>query len=343
MSAMSGIGVVVNPKSRRNLGDPGAAARLARQLGDSGIVREARSIDELHRVAEDFQRADIDVLAISGGDGTNSVTLTGFVRAYGSTPLPPIALLRGGTMNTVANSVGVARGRPEHLLGRLVHRYARRATEPIAVVERDVMHVVSETDRTTRCAFLFGTGIMHRFLAEYYAGGASSPLVAAKVLARGIGSAMVGGPMIQRLAEPFRGSVMVDDGVEWPERDYLAVAAGTVSHIGLDFKPFYRFAERAGAFHCLGIVASPAAFVAELHRIHQARPMRAGKAYDAVASRMVVQSTVQPLRYMIDGDLHETRGRLEVTVGARVRLIVDPGEHKDGFRGAPLAPGKLPS
>jgi diacylglycerol kinase family enzyme len=98
---VSGIGVVFNPKSRHNVRDPRAASRLARTLGDSGVVREARSIDELYRIAEDFRRDDIDVLAISGGDGTNHVTLTGFIDVYGGATMPQVALLRGGTMNTV--------------------------------------------------------------------------------------------------------------------------------------------------------------------------------------------------------------------------------------------------
>ena len=101
---MSGIGVVLNPKSRQNRRDPGAALRLARQLGPIGVVREADSIDALYRIAEDFRRDAVDVLAISGGDGTNTVTLTGFMDVYGSNPLPQVALLRGGTMNTVARS-----------------------------------------------------------------------------------------------------------------------------------------------------------------------------------------------------------------------------------------------
>ena len=111
MTSRMSIGVVLNPKSRRNLRDPRAATRLARTLGDHGVVREARSIDELHRIAEDFKRLRIDILGISGGDGTNHVTLTGFINVYGGMALPQIAFLRGGTMNTVANSVGV-RGRP---------------------------------------------------------------------------------------------------------------------------------------------------------------------------------------------------------------------------------------
>src|ERR1700733_419066 len=117
------IGVVLNPRSRRNLRDPRAASRLARALGDHGVVREARTLDDLYRIAEDFKKLQIDVLGISGGDGTNHVTLTGFINVYAGNQLPQIAFLRGGTMNTVANSVGIRRGKPEGLLGRLMNAY----------------------------------------------------------------------------------------------------------------------------------------------------------------------------------------------------------------------------
>src|SRR5579883_2616631 len=173
-SGMSGIGVVLNPKSRKNQRDPGAAVRLARALGDHGIVREARSIDELYRIAEDFKRLRIEVLGISGGDGTNHVTITGFINVYDGMALPQLAFLRGGTMNTVANSVGVKRGKPEGLLGRLMRDYAARASRPLENVERHVMRIGQNY------GFLFGTGVVRGFLAEYYAGGEPTPLVAAK-------------------------------------------------------------------------------------------------------------------------------------------------------------------
>ncbi len=332
---MPGIGVVVNPRSRHNLRDRGAAGRLARQLGDHGVVREALSIDELHRIAEDFRRDAIDVLAISGGDGTNTVTLTGFIDVYSTAgqPLPQVALLRGGTMNTVANSIGVGRGRPEGLLGRLVTAYARRSVEPLREAQRYTMRVAprAPSDRQSKpqYGFLFGTGVVHGFLAEYYASGDPSTLVALKILARGSASAFVRGEMIRRMAAPFRGTVGLADGTRWPDRDYLAVAAGTIAHIGLDFKPFHRFAERVpggpyggGAFHVLGIHSSPSAFVVELRRVHGGRPMRPGKAYEAVSTSMLVESTNGPVRYMIDGDLHVSETPLEVAVGPPVRLVV---------------------
>lgn len=319
---MSGIGVILNPKSGRNLNDPTAALRLARRLGDQGVVREARSIDELYRIAEDFRRAEIDVLAISGGDGTNHVTLTGFLDVYGGATIPRVALLRGGTMNTVANSVGVRNDRPEGLLGRLVRSYALRGNGPLTDVERHVMRIAPAQGGKATYGFLFGTGVVHGFLAEYYRHGETTPLVAAETLARGIASAVVGGEIIRKIARPFRGEVELADGSKWPLRDYLAVAAGTIAHIGLHFKPFFRYGERHGAFHVLGIHTSPLSFVRELPRIHRGHPMRPGKSYEALSQAMTLRSADGILRYMIDGDLHESRGEVTVGIGPRVRLVV---------------------
>jgi len=314
---MSGIGVVLNPKSGKNLRDPGAARRLARTLGDHGVLREAHSIDELYRIAEDFQRLEIDVLGISGGDGTNHVTLTGFIDVYKGQALPQVAFLRGGTMNTVANSVGVRRGKPEGLLDRLLAAYAERSGRPLTNVERHVMRIGHTY------GFLFGTGAVYGFLAEYYRGGTGKPstVVAARTLLRGVGSAIVGGEVVSRIAAPFVGSVELEDGTAWAEREYFAVAGGTIDQIGLNFKPFYRWGERPGTFHLLGIHTTAMGFIADLPRIWRAAPMRDGKTYEATVARATIRSKDGVMRYMVDGDLHETVGPLEVAIGPRVQII----------------------
>lgn len=338
---MPGIGVIFNPRSGRNLRDPRAARRLARTLGDHGVIREAGSIDELYRVAEDFRRLDIDVLGISGGDGTNGTTITGFIDVYQGNALPQLAFLRGGTMNTVANSVGIRRGPPEGLLERLCRAYVARAAAPLANVERHVMcirgeGVIGRTEHhvnaprsvrapplATKYGFNFGTGVVCGFLSEYYSYGTPpNPLVAAKTLLRGVGSAAVGGEMIRRMAEPFRGSIETADGTVWPERDYLAVAGGTVDQIGLNFRPFYRYAERPNTFHLLGIHTSPMGFVRQLPRIWRAAPMQPGRTFESVTDRAVIRSPRSPLRYMIDGDLHECGGPLHISIGPRVQIVV---------------------
>ena len=339
---MSGIGVIFNPRSGKNVHDPRAASRLERTLGDHGVVREAKSIDELYRVAEDFKRLDIDVLGISGGDGTNGTTITGFLDVYQGNAIPYIALLRGGTMNTVANSVGVDRGKPDKMLDRLCRAYVARAARPLQNVERHVMCIQADNARMhgggkssvpplgMKYGFNWGTGVVCGYLAEYYAMGETEegmtpqpgPVVAAKTLLRAVGSTFVRGEMIRRMAEPFRGTVELDDGMVWEERDYLSVAAGTIDQIGLNFRPFYRYGEREGAFHILGIHTSPSGFVKQLPRIWRAAPMRPGHTYEAIATRATIRSPSSPMRYMIDGDLYECGGPISVSIGPRVRIVV---------------------
>ena len=332
---MPGIGVVFNPRSGRNVRDPRAAGRLARALGDHGVVRQTGSIDELYRVAEDFRKLDIDVLGISGGDGTNGVTITGFLDVYEGSALPQIAFLRGGTMNTVANSVGVARGKPEGLLDRLARAYVERASIPLRGVERHVMSLRGDNTRAigsikqtapplpVKFGFLFGTGVVHGFLAEYYAGGSPpNPVIAAKTLLRGVGSACVRGEMIRRMAAPFRGSVELPDGTVWEERDYLAIAGGTIDQIGLNFRPFHRYAEKPGHFHLLGIHTSPMGFVSQLPRIWRAAPMKPGHTFESLTETAIIRSKSPRISYMVDGDLHECDGPLRVSIGPRVRIVV---------------------
>ena len=288
---VSGIGVVLNPKSRRNLRDPRrrlsprAHARRPRRR-----PRRPRSIDELYRIAEDFRRDDIDVLAISGGDGTDHVTLTGFLDVYGGATMPQVALLRGGTMNTVANSVGVVQGKPEGLLGTARSAtYAQRAIAPARDVERHVMRMRPLRRGRRRAAahygFLFGTGVVARLSRRVLPGRRALPARRRARRSRAASAARsIGGETIRRMAQPFRGSVTARrrPTARWEERDYLAVAAGTIAHIGLNFRPFHRYAERAGALpHARhprvagGVRAGAAAHP-------PGQPMRAGKTYEAL-------------------------------------------------------------
>lgn len=320
---MSGIGVIVNPRSRRHLNDPTAALRLARTLGDHGVVRAAHNRDELARIAEDFRKLKIDILGISGGDGTNHVTISGFLQVYADEPLPPIAFLRGGTMNTVANAVGVPRGRPDGLLASLIARYAARAKQPLTSVERHLMKIGDHY------GFIFGTGALYGYIAEYNRAAERNALWAAQVLLRASASVLVKGETVKRVAARWVGRVTFSDGSSFPERDYLGIAAGTVDQIGLGFRPFYRHNERPGTFHILGIHTSPIGFVSKLPTVWKAEPMGAGYTYDRVTEKAVLEARGGVVQYMCDGDLHEHKGPLELSIGPVVKILV---EHKPGLR-----------
>ncbi len=311
---MPGIAVVTNPRSRQNRRNPAIAGQLAYMLGDRGEVAQPNSREELVETARRFRDRGVDILAINGGDGTAHVVLSAFVAAWGNDPLPQVALLRGGTMNTVAHSLGV-RGKPAELLGALVARY--HSGEPLPTVERNLLCVEGEEPHY---GFLFGNGLISNYLELYYEGSEPSPAKAAWLLARGILSTAVGGDFGRRLMRPVEVEVEAD-GRKWSLRPYLSVAAGTVDQIGLGFSPFYEAPRHPGHMHMLGIGCTPLDFVWNLPRVWMSKAIDAPNVYAAVTSEFRMRAE-SPIGYMVDGDFHRGEKELCVRVGPRLRLLV---------------------
>jgi diacylglycerol kinase (ATP) len=311
-----GIGLITNPRSRVNQRDPGRARRLSYLVGSHGNAEATQSIDDLYRVCEEFKKERIDVLGISGGDGTMHHTLTAMIRTYGDEPLPPVAILRGGTMNTIARSFGIFGDAPQ-LTFELVDRHRRGLLPTIPWFEREILQVGDAY------GFIFGNGIIYNFLNEYYASGNPSPGTAAQLILRAAGSTMVRGPLARRIYKRFHARV-VADGDRWACEDFVTVAAAVVEQIGLGFKPFYRANDAGDAFALLGIHTDAVGFVSELPNILAGKPMRRDKVIDQ-AARHVVFEADEPLEYIIDGDTYVQEpgraGSLTLRVGPKLRFL----------------------
>ena len=310
---MGGIGVISNPRSRRNRRNPGLARQLAYVLGERGEHVAPGDLDALYRVAERFKAAGVEILAINGGDGTNHTVLTAFHQVYGDHPLPKIALLRGGTMNTVANGLGIT-GSPPDLLGTLVLRH--HSGQPMRSLERNLLVVDGQV------GFLFGNGLISNFLEAYYEGSEPSPAKAAGLLARCVASAVVRGSFIQRIMRPVRCRVRVDDGA-WSPEAWMTVCAGTVDDIGLRFRPFWAAPQHPGHLQAVGFTTTPMQLAVLLPRIWLARRLDHPAVHDAVGTRLVLEAD-EPLNFMVDGDFHRGGQRLEVAVGPRIQVLI-PG------------------
>ncbi len=317
---MAGIGIVNNPRSRRNIRHPETARRLRRLLDGEGEVADASTPEELERVVERFRRSGVEVLGVNGGDGTGHKVLTAFAEAYRGAPLPRLALLRGGAMNIVACAHGL-RGPPEKALRPIVERY--RHGLPYRVVERDLLRVTADGG-VPLYGFLFGTGCVVTFLDAYYEAENPSAGRAALLLARAAGSAVAGGPFAESLTrrDPAR---VVADGEEWPAETFLSVIAGAIPEMGFGFKPFARCEEQPGFFHAVGITGSAVQVVLALPRIWLGRPWRRRLALDSVAREVVIETTV-PLRFTVDGDLYRAEREVRVATGPGVGIIVEKGD-----------------
>jgi diacylglycerol kinase (ATP) len=312
---MGGIGIVNNPRSRRNLRRPGIARRLRERLAHDGEVIDASTPDELERAVERFRAARVDVVGVNGGDGTTHYVVTAFARAFGKEPLPRLLLLRGGAMNTVARGNGV-RGGPEGILREVLIRL--RSGAPLRTRERDLLRV-SADGGAPRYGFIFGTGIVVAFLEAYYATRRPCAATAALLVARAAGSALVNGRFARALAR--RESLRVAaDGDEWPDGSYLALVAGSTPDIGLGFRPFGRCDEQPGFFHAVGVVGPLPALALAAPRLLRGAPWRRRLAQDEVVRTLVVQAE-QP-RFTLDGDLYAARRSVTVETGPAVEIVV---------------------
>lgn len=307
---MAGIGVITNPHSRRNRRNPELARQLAYILGERGTLQMPRDLDALDRVAEHFLERGVEIVAINGGDGTNHRVLSALLRVYGERTLPIIALLRGGTMNTAAHGLGI-RGAPEALLGQLTSLYASGA--PLPLTERNLV-VVDDN-----AGFIFGNGLISRFLEAYYAGSDPTPAKAAWLLAKAVGSAVVQGPFIRHLAAPIQAEVRLD-GQLWPVLPWTTIGVATVDDIGLGFRPFHQVVQHPDTLQAVGIGCPPMRFAKALPAIYRARAVADPQVISGLGTELVIAAE-GPQSYMIDGDFHQGGQRIVVRLGPKVRLV----------------------
>src|SRR5690606_27269052 len=113
---------------------------------------------------------------------------------------------------------------------------------------------------------------------------------------------------------------------------YLAIGAGTVEQIGLGFRPFYRANVDHGAFHLLGIHASPLGFVQRLPNVYRGLPMGAAHTYDKATRGAVLEARSGVVDYMCDGDIHSHKGPLEISLGPLVRIVLGPQAAGEGAK-----------
>jgi hypothetical protein len=287
---MAGIGIVNNPRARRNLRSPGTARRLSALLDGEGEVADASTREELDRVVSRFRACGIDVLGVNGGDGTGHVVLTAFASAYGAEKLPAVVLLRSGAMNTVADSHRL-RGSPESILRALLER--RRSRSPCRAVERDLLAVEADGGGPMH-GFLFGTGAVVAFLDAYYRSGHPAPATAAALLVRAVGSALVGG---------CRGN-------RWARWGRVSCAWCRIVRV----RPVRALRRAARFFH------------RRHHRIGAPDQPRAsgsaGLETHAGARRSRATSGSGPGALPLDGDLYQARESVRIRPGPPIRLLL---------------------
>ncbi|BBM87856.1 diacylglycerol/lipid kinase family protein [Candidatus Uabimicrobium amorphum] len=307
---MKKIGVVYNPFAGKNKANPEKKqAVLEKIIGNRGIVRATQSIEDICNVAREFQEEGVDILGISGGDGTNQCVLTTFSEIYGEENLPLVALLRGGTMNLREQSLKM-KGSPEARLKRLI-KVLEKGDCPT------IKHTLLKVNDRYGC--IFGNGTVTNIMEEYYHGGNPGFKKACVLFLKSLFSSITNQKFITKLFSPIEAQVKIGDET-LPQQSFTALMAATTKECGLGFKPFYRAQEKAGYIHFLAIDLSPTEVMKNLHRIRAGKKIHSERVYDIVTKKVEIQ-TVKPYYYTIDGEMLNTSSNITLAAGPTVNLL----------------------
>ena len=309
---MPGIGVILNPYSRSNRKNPGRAERLGFIVGDKGSCHATRDISDVERLAQEFKERGVEILGLSGGDGTYQRTLTTFVKIYGETPLPQIAFLGGGTMNNVVHCMGI-RGTPEMILSRLIYKYHQDA--PFKISECPLLKA------NGIYGFLFGNGLLYRFICDFNKVEGPTQWTAVWMLFRDMCHALANSKRGCELCRRVEAEVMVD-GKPWPFKNFTTIFAGTVETLGLGFDALYRARKEPGKFQLLSFSLPPRQVVWSFPRLLLGKPVLSENWLDSLASEVVIR-TKEPEGFLLDGELYPETTEVRLSLGPLLKLIVE--------------------
>ena len=310
---MPGIGIIVNPHSRDHKLDPSKAERLGFIVGDKGSCHTTKDINEVEELARDFKNHKIEILGISGGDGTNHATLTTFLKVYGNDPLPKIVFLRGGTMNLLANCLQI-KGAPEKILSNLILTY--HEDKPFKETELNMLKV------NNLYGFLFGTCAVSNFMNKYNSrkNGDPTPWRAFKLLSKTTLSALFNTNFSLRLFERVDVKITVV-GKPAPFKNYNLIIAGTIEELGFGFKPLYNARKEHGKFHMLSASTTPRKLLSTLpHTFFSSLP-KSEDFFDVCASNVTIEFE-KPFEYTVDGDMPEPSTKIEISTGPKLKVII---------------------
>lgn len=217
-------GLIVNPKSRRNLktggGRPGAPDGVLIAIPQTRAA-QAEALDA-------FARAGVELLLIDGGDGTIREVLTEAPKHFGPS-LPPIAVLPSGKTNALSLDLGAPRGWG---LDEALASPRRKQRQALEVLRAGQGEPVARGFLFGAGAFVHGTAMAQK--AHHL--GMFDSFAVGLTLAGAAGRTLFGGPKDGWRAGETIGLGI--DGAPVEDRTLFLLLASTLKRLPLRLKPF---------------------------------------------------------------------------------------------------------
>lgn len=265
------VGVLVNPRSRRNTTGVDALGRVLGRFPEA-LCRHVVTPEDVALALKEMAARPVDLLAVSGGDGTVQAVLTALGRGSGFDSAPPLAVLAGGTTNLTAADVGID-GEPAAALARLL-AWAGGDGRDAQIVQRAVLRVECGPDRPPLFGMFFNAaGIVEITRARW----ASRRKARSALMRGGLGTAatvsryLLGLALGRRVVAPTRIGVQLDGARQEP-RDYLALFITSLVRMAGGMRPYW--GEGPGPLRYTAVAYQPKRLVLAAPALLRGRPNR---------------------------------------------------------------------
>ncbi len=230
------LGLIINPNSRRNKKH---LRQITQTVSNCANIYYRMTIHpgEISKALSDFANKSVNVLAISGGDGTVSRVLTHLFKEKPFETMPLIAILPGGTANMIAGDVGL-HGGAHAALRRLCH-WIEDSSGRTQLLHRPVLRVQTG-GRPASYGMFFGAGAIMQGIEYAHQNIHSRGLKDELSLGFGLARSMWG---IARRDPRFRQPVNISIGIDGkppapPESMILLLVSG-LERLFLGMHPYW--------------------------------------------------------------------------------------------------------
>lgn len=306
---MTKIGILINPNAKKFRTRRSSLKNYTSITSDLLIIRATESADDIRGVIHEFRDKNCGYIGVAGGDGTLHLAVTEIIKIYGPGNVPPILILREGTMDNVARTIKL-RGRGPELIKRLVWAVENR--KEIEIYRRYTIKIAD------KYCFLFGTGIVAGFLNEVYSGKEKGLIrniqVAFRAISEGIRNTKDG-----KIFFMMDGEIIVDNS-KVDINPVNGVLAGTVEHIGMGFSPLSQAGSGENVFQILITGMQPGKLLKNLNRIRTGRQIDDAGYYSSL-SREIKLIYPEDFDYTMDGDMYRAKKELIVEIGPAINLV----------------------
>jgi hypothetical protein len=294
------MGLLINPQAGRNRKRLGRFKSLLAGCPDVSY-RIVNHQEELLPSLADFAEREVDVLAVSGGDGTVQRVLSMlFVhRPFAQTPL--LAVMHSGTTNMIAGDVGI-RGRGLTGLRHLIS-WIRSPQPEDAVVERPILRVRTAPDRLPVYGMFFGTAGIFQGIQ----------FCRRKIHAMGlrgeVGPGVTLGLFLMSLLRREKSFIealpigMALDGGRPTHRSYMMLLVSTLERLFLGLHPFW--SPDIGPLHLTAIESRPKHLLPNVPRLPWGRPSRYSSPHNGYHSHNVESAQFYfNSEFTVDGEFY---------------------------------------